>query len=145
MGHDFDEAMRELDRQDDPGRAVADLERQVEEGGGHFYNLSRMWRACGRPPDRTPEIWQGLARPLVDGVAAYLRALDEHKGRPARERDGEVIFTMEPDPDYPTGPEDDWRPGDVLALHYLARTFAWFLDEVEEPRLPRDPLPWQGG
>ena len=129
---DFDDALREVNREDAvPVTALEDMAEQCALAASLGFNLSSMWRTVGRPEDKTPASWLLLAAPLIEGIGAYQRALDAFHGMPAEARLAwtreDLVFTLGHD----AIPRSNWLVGDVMAVETVARAYARFLDGVD--------------
>jgi hypothetical protein len=113
--------------------AADDLANQVDVADGYAYNLDHLWRACGSPEGRDPRSWSSrdMAGWFIQGTAVYFANRDRASGMKAKDRSegviDEVFFTLTSSP----RPDVDWRLGDALGTHVIARAYAEFLDESD--------------
>ena len=108
--------------------ATEDMGVQVDTNDGYAISLSSLWRAVGCPAGRDPRSWVELARPLIEGGAAYFARV------PTVPSD---LFTEPQTWEFrrETGEEIDlhWEGGDVMARQWVAQYYADYLDtEADE-------------
>jgi hypothetical protein len=129
---DFDDAMHAVNAEDStPSTALGDMSQQFGIATGYAFNLSSMWRTVGRPEDKDPAAWLRLAAPLIEGLGAYQRALDEFHAMPEDARLAwsreDLVFMLNND----ALPRSNWLVGDLMAVQCVAMAYARFLDGVD--------------
>jgi hypothetical protein len=111
--------------------ALQDMDEQLEVYDGYATSLTSMWRACGSPAGKDPASWAVMALPLVEGLAAYFSRLDaEFSSRAGFSGDASDLLHVIHETVHPESPpEMRWEAGDLMSVGWVARFYAFFLDD----------------
>ena len=112
--------------------ALQHMDEQLEVYDGYATSLTSMWRACGSPAGKDPVRWAVMALPLVEGLAAYFSRLDaEFSSRKGFSGDASDMLYVIHEAVHPESPpEMRWEAGDLMSVGWVARFYAFFLDDA---------------